>query len=300
MRLLDLFAGIGGFSYAAHWMGWKTAAFVEREPFCQQVLKKNFPGVPIYDDVRGYNGKLHAVEIICGGFPCQPASIAGKRKGKADDRYLFPEMLRIVDEARPRWVVAENVRGLLSIDGGELFEEICSSLECIDYSVQAFCIPASAVNAPHRRDRVWIIAHANGGGAMGEGRNGSGHNVERNTATEVQEWQNVISRLELADSPLFADTINERCIGRQEQRQDRERPVRQGRGNNRSLGELAIRSWDEPWPQAVTRLCALDDGIPGGLVRPKRWRVNALKAAGNAISPPVAYKIFRAIEAADL
>jgi DNA (cytosine-5)-methyltransferase 1 len=164
MRLLDLFAGIGGFSLAAHWMGWETVAFVEKEPFCQKVLNKNFPGVPVHGDIFEFDGKplRGTVDIISGGFPCQPFSTAGKRKGRGDERAIFPQMLRVVDEVRPRWVVAENVRGLLSIESGQAFEEVAASLERIGYELQTFCIPACALDAPHRRERLWIVAHTNG------------------------------------------------------------------------------------------------------------------------------------------
>lgn len=162
MKVLDLFAGIGGFSLAAHWMGWETAAFVEKESFCQKVLAKNFAGVPIYGDIYEFDGKPFrgSVDVVCGGFPCQPFSQAGKQKGKDDERYLFPEMLRVIREVEPAWVVAENVRGLLSLGDGETYAEIISLLESEGFGVVTFCIPASAVDAPHRRDRLWIVAHA--------------------------------------------------------------------------------------------------------------------------------------------
>jgi DNA (cytosine-5)-methyltransferase 1 len=180
MKLLDLFAGIGGFSLAAHWMGWETVAFVEKEDFCQKVLAKNFgaanartsgKGIPILDDIFTTNyGTIKSVlgrrgirdrrvDIVTGGFPCQPFSAAGKRKGRADERHLFPEMLRVIREVKPRWVVAENVRGLLSVESGSVFAEVVSSLESEGYEVITFCVPASAVEAPHRRDRLWIVAH---------------------------------------------------------------------------------------------------------------------------------------------
>jgi DNA (cytosine-5)-methyltransferase 1 len=169
MKLLDLFAGIGGFSLAAHWMGWETVAFVEKEDFCQKVLAKNFgaanartsgKGIPILDDIFTTNyGTIKSVlgrrgirdrrvDIVTGGFPCQPFSAAGKRKGRADERHLFPEMLRVIREVKPRWVVAENVRGLLSVESGSVFAEVVSSLESEGYEVITFCVPASAVEAP--------------------------------------------------------------------------------------------------------------------------------------------------------
>lgn len=161
MKLIDLFAGIGGFSLAAHWMNWQTIAFVEKDEFCQKVLRKNFGEVPVYGDIREFDGKPFrgTCDIITGGFPCQPFSQAGQQKGSADERHLFPAMLRVISEVRPTYVVAENVRGLLSVEHGETFEDICSSLESLGYSVQPFIVPACAVNAPHRRDRIWFIAH---------------------------------------------------------------------------------------------------------------------------------------------
>jgi len=167
MRVLDLFAGIGGFSLAAHWMGWETVAFVERDKFCQKVLRKNFgQDIEIHDDILTFSGKPFRgrVDIITGGFPCQPFSAAGKRKGRDDERHLFPEMLRVISEVRPRWVVAENVRGLLSIESGSVFSEVITSLEGEGYEVITFCVPASAVEAPHRRDRLWFVAHSNSNG----------------------------------------------------------------------------------------------------------------------------------------
>lgn len=160
MVILDLFAGTGGFSLAGHWHGWQTAAFVEWDKHAQKVLKKNFPGVPVFGDIREFNGKDYegTIDIICGGFPCQPFSTAGKRQGSADDRYLWPEMLRVIREVKPTWVVGENVAGLLSMDGGAVFEEVCASLEDEGYTVEPFVLPAISVGAPHRRDRIWIIA----------------------------------------------------------------------------------------------------------------------------------------------
>jgi len=171
MKVLDLFAGIGGFSLAAHWMGWQTVAFVEKEPFCHKVLRKNFgQEIEIHDDIFNFDGRSlrGAVDIITGGFPCQPFSAAGKRKGRNDERHLFPQMLRVISEVRPRWVVAENVRGLLSIESGRVFAEVITSLESEGYEVITFCVPASALNAPHRRDRLWIVAHAIESGAGSE------------------------------------------------------------------------------------------------------------------------------------
>lgn len=158
---IGLFAGIGGFELAARWMGWNTIAWSEWDPFCQKVLSYHFPEAKGYGDIKQadftqYRGQC---DILTGGFPCQPYSVAGKRLGKEDDRHLWPEMLRAIREIQPRWIVGENVRGLLSWNGGVVFEEVCSDLESEGYEVQAFIIPAAGVGAPHRRDRIWFIAN---------------------------------------------------------------------------------------------------------------------------------------------
>jgi DNA (cytosine-5)-methyltransferase 1 len=161
MKVLDLFSGIGGFSLGLERAGMETVAFCEFDKKAQLVLKKHWPDVPIYDDVRELNGEkireeIGAVQLISGGFPCQPFSQAGKRKGDQDDRHLWPQYFRLIQEIRPRWVIGENVNGLISMG----LDQVLSDLESEDYSCQTLIIPACAVNAPHRRDRVWIIAHA--------------------------------------------------------------------------------------------------------------------------------------------
>lgn len=162
MRHIGLFAGIGGFELAARWMGWNTIAWSEWDPFCQKVLSYHFPEAKGYGDIKQsdftqYRGQC---DILTGGFPCQPYSVAGKRLGKEDERHLWPEMLRVIREVQPRWIIGENVRGLLSWNEGVVFEEVCTDLESEGYKVQAFIIPAASVGAPHRRERVWIVANA--------------------------------------------------------------------------------------------------------------------------------------------
>lgn len=188
MRKLSLFSGIGGIDLAAHWAGMETVAFCEREPFPQKVLQKNFPGVPIYDDVctltadrlkeDGIIGDGRTIDIISGGFPCQPFSHAGKREGTSDDRYLWPEIVRVLEEVRPTWFVGENVAGLISMEQSDselvmeddtticeeaemVLETIRQDLENIGYQAFFVVIPSCAVGAPHRRDRIFILAVAN-------------------------------------------------------------------------------------------------------------------------------------------
>lgn len=152
---LSLFSGIGGIDLAAHWAGFETVAFVERDQFCQKVLAKNFPGVPIYDDVTTFDGAQYAgIDLVSGGFPCQPFSLAGKRRGKEDDRFLWPEMLRVVSEAKPTFVLGENVAGF--VDMG--LEQCLHDLGAIGYKGTALVFPASAVGASHIRYRCFIVA----------------------------------------------------------------------------------------------------------------------------------------------
>lgn len=154
---LDLFSGIGGFALAAQWAGCRTVAFCERDKFCQAVLKKHWPEVPCHEDICKLDGtQYRGVDLLTGGFPCQPFSCAGKRRGKEDDRYLWPEMLRVITEAGPDWVLGENVTGIINLE----LDGCISDLESAGYAVQAFVIPVCAVDARHRRDRVWILAHA--------------------------------------------------------------------------------------------------------------------------------------------
>ena len=161
MKHLSLFSGIGGFDLAAEWAGFENVGQVEKDQFCLQVLKKNFPHVPKFKDIKkfGKTDLTGRVDIITGGFPCQPFSQAGARGGTSDARHLWPEMLRVIRAFKPSWVVAENVRGLLTIQVGLVFEQVCIDLENAGYEVQPIIIPAVSVNAPHRRDRIWFIAH---------------------------------------------------------------------------------------------------------------------------------------------
>ena len=175
MKHGSLFSGIGGFDLAAEWMGWENVFHCEIAEFPRKVLKYHFPKSICYEDIKKTDFTKHRgeIDIISGGFPCQPYSNAGKRKGKEDDRHLWPEMLRVIREVQPRFVVGENVSGLLTWNNGMVFHEIIADLENEGYETQAFLIPACATNAIHRRDRIWFVAHSNGT----EQRNDIGENI---------------------------------------------------------------------------------------------------------------------------
>ena len=162
-KLLDLFSGIGGFSLGAEANGIPTVAFVEKDPFCQKVLRKHWSNTPIISDIRTVKGEDYetdGVTIVSGGFPCQPFSQAGKRKGTDDDRYLWDETLRVVTETKPRWFIGENVDGLVNIQDGMVLRQVQDDLEKEGFQVQCLVVPASGIGAWHQRKRVWIIAHS--------------------------------------------------------------------------------------------------------------------------------------------
>lgn len=161
MNHISLFNGIGGFQLAAQWMGWNNIASVEIDPFCNKVTKHHFPNTIQHGDIKTTDFTIYrgAIDVLTGGFPCQPFSQAGKRQGTADDRHLWPEMLRAIREIQPRYIVGENVPGLLNWNDGVVFEQVCADLESEGYEVQPVILPACGVNAPHRRDRVWIVAN---------------------------------------------------------------------------------------------------------------------------------------------
>lgn len=181
MRFGSLFAGIGGFDLGFERAGMECAWQVENDHFCRAVLKKHWPDVPLFGDIHNFPGDPPSVvwndpvDLICGGFPCQPASVAGPQKGKDDERWLWPEMRRVCEVLKPRWVVAENVRGILSADAGRLMGTVVRDLADLGYSVEWDCIPAAFVGADHLRERIFIVGHAERPGLQGL----SGHVLHR-------------------------------------------------------------------------------------------------------------------------
>jgi DNA-cytosine methyltransferase len=160
LKLLDLFSGLGGFSLGLESTGFfETIAFVEKDEFCQKVLKKNFKNIPIEGDIRNVKGDRYKADVITGGFPCQPFSVAGKRKGTDDDRYLWDETIRVVRECKPKWFIGENVEGLINIQDGMVLRQVQDDLEKEGFKVQCLIIPASGIGAWHQRKRIWIIGY---------------------------------------------------------------------------------------------------------------------------------------------
>jgi DNA (cytosine-5)-methyltransferase 1 len=167
LKVLDLFSGIGGFALGLDSTGFfETVKFVEMDKYCQKVLQKNFPNIPIEEDIKNVKGKEYEADVITGGFPCQPFSVAGKQKGTNDNRYLWPEMLRLIREIKPEFVIGENVQGLINLQNGVVLRQVQDNLESEGFEVQCFLIPASGIGAWHQRYRVWIVGHSQHNGLL--------------------------------------------------------------------------------------------------------------------------------------
>jgi DNA (cytosine-5)-methyltransferase 1 len=281
----SLFSGIGGFDLAAEWMGWENIFHCEWNPFGQKVLKYYWPNAISYENICTTDFTVHRgkVDIITGGFPCQPYSLAGKRLGKEDERHLWPEMLRTIREVQPRWVVGENVFGLVNWSGGLVFHEVQADLEAQGYEVQPYILPAVSVNAPHRRDRVWFVAHANGIIR----KCSKGESNSRNEQSEKWKKSTRITSTRFSISQNASNTTNIR----------REDALENGKLEGGRLRQSYKRNAWDSFP-SVSPICIGDDGISNRLdgITFSKWRQESVKAGGNAIVPQVAYQIFKTIE----
>lgn len=301
----SLFSGIGGFDLAAQWMGWNNIFQVEKDDWCRKVLAKNFPKTERFADIKDFTGYEYTnrIDVISGGFPCQPFSVAGQRKGKDDDRYLWEEMLRVIATIKPTYVVGENVTGII----GLALDTVLSDLEAQDYTTETFIIPACGKNAWHRRDRVWIVAYANSIGRQNEQKengqplcNGNGNDtIEKQSGGQQQcrvgESGNIFSDTESIGGQ-FARVSRERRTGFENGSSDNGRILsnahdtgckeqREQFTDGTKFFAPKCSSWWETEP-GVGRVV---DGLPG--------RVDRLKGLGNSIVPQVAYEIFSAIGA---
>ncbi|MFH5187129.1 DNA (cytosine-5-)-methyltransferase [Paenibacillus sp. TAB 01] len=334
MRALSLFSGIGGIDLACEWAGIKTVAFCEWAEFPRKVLRKHWPGVPIYEDVRTLSKErldtdgIGSIELIHGGYPCQPFSHAGQRKGTEDDRHLWPEYFRLVKELRPRWVVGENVAGHVTLG----LDIVLTDLEGEGYTARPFIIPAAAVNAPHRRDRVFVVAHSNqqhgndgrhgagkifrerstqavisGGktdvadsngerelqseGVIGEswGWTGNGSEDVTNTSSAgLQEWRRSERTKSAAETGTRLEPQSKRCSS---DVSDANSAGREEQHAAPFTYRQRLGAWGTPsgWEQWSTEP---DVGrVANGIPN----RVDRLKALGNAVVPQQIYPIFKAI-----
>ena len=295
MRHGSLFSGIGGFDLAAEWMGWENVFHCEWMEFPRKVLDYYFPNADSHIDICKTDFKKYAnkIDILTGGFPCQPFSTAGKRKGTDDERYLWHEMLRAIQEIKPKFVIAENVFGITNIDGGLVFEQVCLDLEAEGYEVQPFIIPAASKNAPHRRDRCWFIGIRNATNTYSNGFNECNINDEINTSKggkyafcDFEQIHNAQSIIEHTN-----------CIG-QERRLHTNKPKTAVRKQFSERNARSIKS--AGWENFPTQspICGRDDGLPTQLdgITFSKWRAESIKGYGNAIVPQVAYELFKIIE----
>ena len=317
MKVLDLFSGIGGFSLGLERAGMETIAFCEIDKFCQKVLKKHWPDIMLHDDITKLDGKEYAgaVDLVCGGYPCQPFSVAGKQKGNKDARHLWPEMFRIIKDAKPRWVIAENVEGHIKLG----LDAVLDDLESEGYACWTFIIPACAVGAPHQRNRVWIIANLK----SEQSRRLCGQQLQpdiapdsisdaqydgQSAATELrgdEKASNNWRAQEQNEAREFKGTIkssyvpslqrsNEGGKWRDASNCERERTQRQQQESLQGFKEFSwcegIRSVEDlrgrqDIPEPL--ICRGDDGIPN--------RSHRIKALGNAVVPQIPEIIGRAI-----
>ncbi len=282
MKVLDLFSGIGGFSLGLERAGFSTVAFCEIEDYPVSKLNKHWPSIPVHRDIRKLDGKQYrnSVDVVCGGFPCQPFSVAGKQRGKEDDRHLWPEMLRVIKEVRPTWVIGENVAGFIRM----ALDDVLLDLETEGYATQSFVVPACAIGAVHRRDRVWIVGYAEHAGRNGsENRQGNSKRIH-----SVEDWKEEISESAGpgCEGSVDANSDNAGLQGSQTS------------GNAKSKGEEAVKqpsrlhnfARQEFEPIGIPTqppVCHRDDGVSD--------RVARLKALGNSVCPQIPELIGRAI-----
>jgi len=275
----SLFSGIGGFELAADWIGWQNIFHCEISDFGTKILKHYWPNSISYADIKQTDFRLHRgqIDILSGGFPCQPYSQAGKRLGKEDERHLWPQMLRAIREIQPRYVLGENVRGLTNWNGGLVFDEVQADLEAEGYEVLPFLLPACAVNAPHRRDRIWFVAYAH---SDRQHRSHSKHEIftseggkyALNDTGEVTMYPNGTS-----------------------QQREYIRQTGQGKFNGPDSRNGFNNFKNFPTQSPV---CGGNDGLPTQLdgIAFSKWRNESIKAYGNAIVPQVAFEIFKVID----
>ena len=294
----SLFSGIGGFDLAAEWMGWDNKFHCEWEDFPKQILKHYWPNAKSYGDIKQtdftiWNGKI---DILTGGFPCQPYSSAGKRLGKEDERHLWPEMLRAIRQIKPRWVVGENVFGLITWNDGMVFEEVQADLEAEGYEVQPYILPAASTNAPHKRNRVWFVAYC---GSERCGRwditSKANKNEEQQMGASIRQYGYGV-RCETKGCSTDASNTSSKGLQRTASKRIQESKGGRNKYENGKPSRFSRCDWERFPTQSP--ICSGNDGLPNrfdGITFPK-WRKESIKGYGNAVVPQVVYQIFKAIE----
>ena len=290
MKHGSLFSGLGGFDLAAEWMGWENIFHCEWMEFPRKVLDYHFPNADSHIDICKTDFKKYAnkIEVLTGGFPCQPFSMAGKRKGTDDERYLWGEMLRAVQEIKPAFVIAENVFGITNIDDGLVFEQVCLDLEAQGYEVQPFIIPAAAKNAPHRRDRVWFVAtDTNGNGLNQRNGNNEKHSSEGGINAQRDIKQSIVDGY-ATDTDSDGQKWSKKIRNQRRDEKKKQKRIQ--------FKRCKCDTWQKfPTEPAI---CGGDDGLPTELDRItfSKWRRESIKGYGNAIVPQIAFEIFKQLE----
>jgi DNA (cytosine-5)-methyltransferase 1 len=304
----SLFSGIGGFDIAAEWAGWDNLFHCEWNPFGQRVLKHYWPQSTSYDDITKtdftiWNGRI---DVLTGGFPCQPYSLAGKRKGKEDERHLWPEMLRAIREIQPPYVVGENVFGLINWNGGLVFDEVQADLEAEGYEVWPYVLPACAINAPHRRDRVWFVAYYHGTGLQEARAEQQTTRLKQHgklglpiTNTDCNGCDQCNGNNEKHTSKRGFDALNDFNETTMHTNSTSKQREHIGQTRERKFNGPDSRDGFNNFQNFPTQppICGGDDGLPTELdgITFSKWRNESIKAYGNAIVPQVAYQIFKSI-----
>jgi DNA (cytosine-5)-methyltransferase 1 len=272
----SLFSGIGGFDLAAEWAGWQNAFHCEWNEFGQKILKHYWPKAISYGDITKTDFTIHrgTIDVLTGGFPCQPYSLAGKRKGKEDERHLWPEMLRAIREISPTYIVGENVYGLVNWNGGLVFHEVQTDLEAEGYEIQPVILPAASVGAPHKRERIWFVAYSESNGSN-RTPNETSCKIEGQNRKQTEQFKQCCKIWDATDSDNQGLQRSEKPGSIEESREER----------NKQPTRFFQPAWNEFPTQSP--VCRGDDGFP--------YRVDRLKALGNAIVPQVALQIFNAI-----
>ena len=300
LKLLDLFSGLGGFSLGLERTGhFKTVAFCDNDKYSRLILDKHWKGTKVYEDIRQITKEqfdadgIEYPDIITGGFPCQPFSIAGKQKGTSDDRHLWPEMFRIIKTFQPRFVIGENVRGIVNIQDGLVFETVCTDLESEGYEVQPFNIPAAGVGAPHRRERIWFIAvREDVANTIGndEGEEISRGNEEEDFVQEEHRKNDHSSRFSSGASAIRSSDHGHENMANTESSIGDELQVdtRDGKFETQEiLRDGSSLRREGSWWDVEPNVGRVAHGISG--------RVYRLKGLGNSIVPQIAEEIGKAI-----
>ena len=282
LKILDLFSGIGGFSLGLEATGgFETSAFCDIDPYCRKVLQQHWPNVPIFEDIKKLKGTdIGTVDIITGGYPCQPFSVAGKQKGVEDKRHLWPEYFRLIKECRPTWVIGENVSGHIKLG----LDSVISDLESDDYATRTFSISASSIGANHKRERIWIVAHRKENVADAYGVNDAIGRVNR-TIQETGGSGSIDERGSGTNANGFSQSSKNETLDSTITNSNSKRQQEQWRTSTTQTKNKSIEC--SSWWKTEPNVGRVVNGVPN--------RVDRLKALGNSLIPQIPFYIGQTI-----